>query len=54
MEEKAIVKFQDRFWMVDEKRGEMLIIWRDGCTAIVPENLIKYIKVALPTDEGDE
>lgn len=50
-DEKAIVKFQNRFWLVHEKRGEMLILWRDGQRAVVPENLIKYIKV--DTRKGD-
>jgi hypothetical protein len=50
-EQKSIVKFQDKFWLVHEKRGEMLVLWRDGRRAIVPESLIKYITVV--TEKGE-
>lgn len=42
MDEKPIVKFQNKFWVVHEKKGEVLVLWRDGRRAIVPEALVTH------------
>jgi hypothetical protein len=41
MDEKPIVKFQGKFWIVAEKKGEMLVLMRDGRRAIIPEQMVK-------------
>jgi hypothetical protein len=44
MENKPVVKFQEKFWVVHEKRGETLVLMRNGQRAIVPESLVTYHK----------